>query len=71
MTEEQDSIFFQRPDSFLTPSTTNVLPLLDPELVDKLGNIKEPWTPPSKTAVVPVPSDEPSLGVIVCLWEGG
>ncbi|XP_060115973.1 coiled-coil domain-containing protein 33 [Heteronotia binoei] len=47
----------RKPDSFLNPSTTNVLPLLDPELVDKLGNIKEPWTP-SRTAVVPVPSEE-------------
>ncbi|XP_066491565.1 coiled-coil domain-containing protein 33 [Tiliqua scincoides] len=35
----------ERPDTFLTSSTTNVLPLLDPKLVGQLGNIKEPWTP--------------------------
>ncbi|XP_072838392.2 coiled-coil domain-containing protein 33 isoform X2 [Pogona vitticeps] len=40
----------ERPDVFLTASTTNGLPLLDPELVGQLGTIKEPWTrPPSKT----------------------
>ncbi|XP_054858282.1 coiled-coil domain-containing protein 33 [Eublepharis macularius] len=49
----------ERPDTFLNPSTTNGLPLLDPDLVDKLGNIKEPWTrPSSKTTVNPASSEE-------------
>ncbi|XP_070618866.1 coiled-coil domain-containing protein 33 [Erythrolamprus reginae] len=40
----------QRPDVFLTSTTTNGLPILDPELVGELGTIKEPWTrPASKT----------------------
>ncbi|XP_053129131.1 coiled-coil domain-containing protein 33 isoform X2 [Hemicordylus capensis] len=40
----------ERPDVFLSSSTTDVLPVLDPELVGKLGNIKEPWIrSPSKT----------------------
>ncbi|XP_077174289.1 coiled-coil domain-containing protein 33 isoform X2 [Paroedura picta] len=49
----------ERPDSFLSPSAVNALPLLDPELVDKLGNIKEPWTKHlSKVNVVPMSSEE-------------
>ncbi|XP_039193494.1 coiled-coil domain-containing protein 33 isoform X4 [Crotalus tigris] len=40
----------ERPDVFLTSSTTNGLPILDTELVGQLGTIKEPWTrPTSKT----------------------
>ncbi|XP_058011832.1 coiled-coil domain-containing protein 33 isoform X2 [Ahaetulla prasina] len=40
----------ERPDIFLTSSTTTGLPVLDPELVGELGTIKEPWTrPTSKT----------------------
>ncbi|XP_060134983.1 coiled-coil domain-containing protein 33 isoform X2 [Zootoca vivipara] len=34
----------ERPDLFLTSSTTDGLPVLDPELVGQLGTIKEPWT---------------------------
>nr|XP_034969490.1 coiled-coil domain-containing protein 33 [Zootoca vivipara] len=36
----------ERPDLFLTSSTTDGLPVLDPELVGQLGTIKEPWTRP-------------------------
>ncbi|XP_025023636.1 coiled-coil domain-containing protein 33 [Python bivittatus] len=47
----------ERPDVFLTSSTTSGLPVLDPKLVGQLGTIKEPWTRPSskteqKTSVV-------------------
>ncbi|KAH0619876.1 hypothetical protein JD844_014256 [Phrynosoma platyrhinos] len=55
----------ERPDVFLTSSTTNGLPLLDTNLVGQLGTIKEPWTrPPSKTEqtnLVPVSDPNTSL----------
>ncbi|XP_061450992.1 coiled-coil domain-containing protein 33 isoform X2 [Rhineura floridana] len=56
----------ERPDVFLTSSTTDGLPVLDPELVGELGTIKEPWArPPSKSdqkdAMVPVPKRESSF----------
>ncbi|KAJ7311258.1 hypothetical protein JRQ81_006872 [Phrynocephalus forsythii] len=40
----------ERPDVFLTASTTNGLPLLDSKLVGQPGTIKEPWvSSPSRT----------------------
>uniref|UniRef100_A0A8C8RJT5 Coiled-coil domain containing 33 n=1 Tax=Pelusios castaneus TaxID=367368 RepID=A0A8C8RJT5_9SAUR len=43
--------FFQRPDTFLTPSNTDTLPILDPKLLGKLGTIRESWA----RSVSPVP----------------
>ncbi|KYO21538.1 coiled-coil domain-containing protein 33-like [Alligator mississippiensis] len=34
----------ERPDVFLTPSNTSTLPSLNSSVLEKLGNIKEPWT---------------------------
>ncbi|XP_042331240.1 coiled-coil domain-containing protein 33 isoform X3 [Sceloporus undulatus] len=56
----------ERPDVFLTSSTTNGLPVLDTNLVGQLGTIKEPWTrPPSKTEQTNlVPMTHPNISFI-------
>nr|XP_028599662.1 coiled-coil domain-containing protein 33 isoform X2 [Podarcis muralis] len=53
----------ERPDLFLTSSTTDGLPVLDPELVGQLGTIKEPWTSvvPRKESSFIAPEHKSSL----------
>uniref|UniRef100_A0A8C8RJR9 Coiled-coil domain containing 33 n=1 Tax=Pelusios castaneus TaxID=367368 RepID=A0A8C8RJR9_9SAUR len=49
-----DNVPIQRPDTFLTPSNTDTLPILDPKLLGKLGTIRESWA----RSVSPVPQAE-------------
>ncbi|XP_053259574.1 coiled-coil domain-containing protein 33 isoform X2 [Podarcis raffonei] len=53
----------ERPDLFLTSSTTDGLPVLDPELVGQLGTIMEPWTSmvPRKESSFIAPEHKSSL----------